>query len=116
MAQIQSRLRALSSWCRSSPAIWAQHDRVEAARQASRIEAHNFARSVSLFNYDGNWKLQVENGADGYHVSSVRWNYAALLNRYLWFAKIADGIQIKELADPPDFVCARMILTSCCAC
>jgi hypothetical protein len=34
----------------------------------------------------------------------------------LWFAKMADGIQIKELADPPDFVCARMILTSCCAC
>jgi len=34
----------------------------------------------------------------------------------LWFAKIAIGIQIKELADPPDFVCERMILTSFCAC
>ena len=34
----------------------------------------------------------------------------------LWFAKIAIGIQIKELADPPDFGCAGMILTSCCAC
>jgi hypothetical protein len=32
---------------------------------------------------------------------------------YLWFAKIAIGIQIKELADPPDFMCARRILTSC---
>jgi hypothetical protein len=34
----------------------------------------------------------------------------------LWFAKIAIGIQIKELADPPDFVCAGMILSSCFAC
>ena len=34
----------------------------------------------------------------------------------LWFAKIAIGIQIKELTDPLDFVCARMILRSCCAC
>jgi len=36
------------------------------------------------------------------------------LKRRLCLAKIAMGIQIKELADPPDFVCGRMILTSCC--
>src|SRR5215469_7535249 len=29
--------------------------------------------------YDGNWKLQLENGADGYHVSSVHWNYLATM-------------------------------------
>lgn len=34
-------------------------------------------RGNSQYIYDGNWKLQAENGADGYHVSSVHWNYAA---------------------------------------
>jgi benzoate/toluate 1,2-dioxygenase alpha subunit len=34
-------------------------------------------RGSSTYVYDGNWKLQTENGADGYHVSSVHWNYAA---------------------------------------
>ncbi len=34
-------------------------------------------RGSSTYTYDGNWKLQAENGADGYHVSSVHWNYAA---------------------------------------
>ncbi|MGK9608181.1 benzoate 1,2-dioxygenase large subunit, partial [Salmonella enterica subsp. enterica] len=28
-------------------------------------------RGSSSYVYDGNWKLQIENGADGYHVSSV---------------------------------------------
>ncbi len=34
-------------------------------------------RGASTYTYEGNWKLQAENGADGYHVSSVHWNYAA---------------------------------------
>lgn len=34
-------------------------------------------RGSSSYIFDGNWKLQLENGADGYHVSSVHWNYAA---------------------------------------
>ena len=34
-------------------------------------------RGSSSYVYDGNWKLTAENGADGYHVSSVHWNYAA---------------------------------------
>jgi len=37
-------------------------------------------RGSSSYVYDGNWKLQTENGADGYHVSSVHWNYAATTN------------------------------------
>src|SRR5258708_31765483 len=31
-------------------------------------------RGSSSYIYDRNWKLQAENGADGYHVSSVHWN------------------------------------------
>ncbi|MCX2452305.1 Rieske 2Fe-2S domain-containing protein [Pedobacter sp. PLR] len=35
----------------------------------------------SSYVYNGNWKLQMENGADGYHVSSVHWNYVATMGR-----------------------------------
>src|SRR5271157_4297728 len=35
----------------------------------------------STYTYDGNWKLQTENGADGYHVSAVHWNYVATTGR-----------------------------------
>lgn len=38
-------------------------------------------RGNSQYIYDGNWKLQAENGADGYHVTSVHWNYAATTNQ-----------------------------------
>ena len=38
-------------------------------------------RGSSTYVYDGNWKLQAENGADGYHVSAVHWNYAATTSR-----------------------------------
>lgn len=38
-------------------------------------------RGSSTYYYDGNWKLQAENGADGYHVSAVHWNYVATTGR-----------------------------------
>ena len=38
-------------------------------------------RGGSSYIYDGNWKLQTENGADGYHVSATHWNYAATTSR-----------------------------------
>ncbi|MFD3800557.1 benzoate 1,2-dioxygenase large subunit [Kocuria palustris] len=38
-------------------------------------------RGASTYTYDGNWKVQAENGADGYHVTSVHWNYAATTSR-----------------------------------
>jgi len=38
-------------------------------------------RGNSSYTYDGNWKLQMENGSDGYHVSSVHWNYSATMGR-----------------------------------
>jgi benzoate/toluate 1,2-dioxygenase alpha subunit len=43
-------------------------------------------RGASTYTFDGNWKLQAENGADGYHVSAVHWNYAATTAR-----RSADG-------------------------
>lgn len=35
----------------------------------------------STYVFDGNWKMQMENGCDGYHVSSVHANYAATMGR-----------------------------------
>lgn len=31
----------------------------------------------STYSFDGNWKLQNENGVDGYHVSTVHYNYVS---------------------------------------
>jgi benzoate/toluate 1,2-dioxygenase subunit alpha len=44
-------------------------------------EGFEVLRGSSTYTYDGNWKLQTENGADGYHVTSVHWNYAATTGR-----------------------------------
>ena len=38
-------------------------------------------RGSSTYVYEANWKLQAENGADGYHVTAVHWNYAATQNQ-----------------------------------
>ena len=38
-------------------------------------------KGASTYTYDGNWKVQAENGADGYHVSATHWNYAATTSR-----------------------------------
>ncbi len=38
-------------------------------------------RGASSYTFDGNWKLTAENGADGYHVTAVHWNYAATTSR-----------------------------------
>lgn len=48
-------------------------------------------RGNSQYVYDGNWKLQAENGADGYHVSSVHWNYAATTQQRKAAAMAAAG-------------------------
>ncbi len=35
----------------------------------------------SSYTFNGNWKMQMENGCDGYHVSSVHENYQSTMNR-----------------------------------
>jgi benzoate/toluate 1,2-dioxygenase alpha subunit len=37
-------------------------------------------KGSSTYTYNGNWKLQAENGVDGYHVGVVHWNYVATMN------------------------------------
>ncbi|HWT99684.1 MAG TPA: benzoate 1,2-dioxygenase large subunit [Terriglobales bacterium] len=53
-------------------------------------------RGNSTYVYDGNWKLQTENGADGYHVSSVHWNYAATTNQRKAAASGCDDIKAMD--------------------
>lgn len=38
-------------------------------------------RGRSSYVFHGNWKLQAENGADGYHVATVHMNYLSVLSR-----------------------------------
>ena len=44
------------------------------------VDGLEVLRGASTYTFNGNWKLQAENGADGYHVSAVHWNYAATTN------------------------------------
>jgi benzoate/toluate 1,2-dioxygenase alpha subunit len=54
-------------------------------------------RGASTYVYDGNWKLQTENGADGYHVSTVHWNYVATTQRRMQ-ADQPDNIRAMNLS------------------
>jgi benzoate/toluate 1,2-dioxygenase alpha subunit len=38
-------------------------------------------RGSSTYTFNANWKLQAENGVDGYHVTSVHANYVAMVQR-----------------------------------
>ncbi len=40
-------------------------------------------KGATRYTYDGNWKLQVENGLDGYHVGTVHGNYVMTVTRRL---------------------------------
>ena len=42
-------------------------------------EGLEILRGSSSYTYDGNWKLTAENGADGYHVGTVHWNYLSTM-------------------------------------
>lgn len=52
-------------------------------------------RGTSSYVFDGNWKLQTENSADGCHVSAMRWNYAATTSRRKTTA-VADAVRAMD--------------------
>jgi benzoate/toluate 1,2-dioxygenase alpha subunit len=71
---------SLKAGCAPLEHSWAsrqdhRHDRRPVA------EGLEVLRGSSTYTFEGNWKLQAENGADGYHVTAVHWNYAATTNR-----------------------------------
>jgi benzoate/toluate 1,2-dioxygenase alpha subunit len=55
-------------------------------------------RGSSTYVYDGNWKLQTENGADGYHVSTVHWNYV-VTTEHRKQAEQADNVRAMNVSD-----------------
>jgi benzoate/toluate 1,2-dioxygenase subunit alpha len=72
-ASSSGRSTPMSSRCRSISARRVMIDMV--VDQSD--EGLEVLRGGSTYTYQGNWKLQAENGADGYHVSAVHWNYVA---------------------------------------
>ena len=55
-------------------------------------EGIEVVRGSGSYTFDANWKLQAENGADGYHVTATHWNYAATQGRRTAEGK-TDGIK-----------------------
>lgn len=45
------------------------------------------------YTYDGNWKLQAENGVDGYHVGMIHGNYVLTTNNRQRLAKTDDVVR-----------------------
>jgi benzoate/toluate 1,2-dioxygenase subunit alpha len=43
-------------------------------------EGWEVLNGISTYVYHGNWKLQAENGVDGYHATTVHWNFNATLS------------------------------------
>ena len=54
----------------------------------SRERAIEIIPGIQSYTYDGNWKLQVENGVDGYHIGVIHGNYVSTINNR---AKAAAG-------------------------
>ncbi len=53
-------------------------------------------KGSSTYTFDGNWKIQAENGADGYHVTATHWNYAATTGRRKEQEARKDGIKAMD--------------------
>ncbi|MDP1632687.1 MAG: Rieske 2Fe-2S domain-containing protein [Caulobacter sp.] len=52
------------------------------------------------YTYDGNWKLQAENGVDGYHVNMIHGNYVMTVDNR---QRIANGRKVVEAVDVGNF-------------
>ncbi|NIE78025.1 anthranilate 1,2-dioxygenase large subunit [Pantoea sp. Ap-967] len=52
----------------------------------------------SAYTYEGNWKLQNENGLDGYHVSTVHYNYVATV-QHRQQVNSAKGVMASDTLD-----------------
>lgn len=52
----------------------------------------------SAYTYEGNWKLQNENGLDGYHVSTVHYNYVATV-QHRQQVNTAKGLNVGDTLD-----------------
>ena len=56
----------------------------------------------SSYTYDGNWKLQAENGVDGYHVGSVHANYVSTMKQRARSKSVGDKTRAMNAGDIPN--------------
>lgn len=53
----------------------------------------------SIYTYEGNWKLQAENGVDGYHVDSVHANYVQMIKNRARINAEGKGLKVMAVGD-----------------
>lgn len=53
----------------------------------------------SVYTYNGNWKLQVENGVDGYHVDTVHANYVQMIKNRARINAESKGMKVLAVGD-----------------
>lgn len=53
----------------------------------------------SVYTYQGNWKLQAENGVDGYHVDSVHANYVQMIKHRAQINAEGQGLKVFAVGD-----------------
>ena len=61
-------------------------------------------RGSCTYGYDGNWKLQAENGVDSYHANTVHANYASTVQNRLKSDAAGDKTRTMQLHHDPDEV------------
>jgi len=53
----------------------------------------------SVYTYNGNWKLQAENGVDGYHVDTVHANYVQMIKNRARINAESKGMKVLAVGD-----------------
>ncbi|WP_298746485.1 Rieske 2Fe-2S domain-containing protein [uncultured Brevundimonas sp.] len=59
-------------------------------------------KGYSTYTYEGNWKLQAENGVDGYHVASVHANYVETLQNRAASKSVGQKTRAMNVGDLPN--------------
>lgn len=54
---------------------------------------------ATTYTYDGNWKLQAENGVDGYHVESIHANYVLTVKNRIKIKKDEDAVKAADIGN-----------------
>ncbi len=52
---------------------------------------------VQTYTFDGNWKLQAENGVDGYHVGTIHRNYVETVNHRTAQTRAVETVDVASL-------------------
>jgi benzoate/toluate 1,2-dioxygenase alpha subunit len=53
---------------------------------------------IQTYTFDGNWKLQAENGVDGYHVETIHANYVKTIQRRQKLLRDDDPVNAADVA------------------